>query len=154
MNERIKQLVEAWDNGVRTTAEALISEMRTAIEEAEKQEPSGFFRHEDVCGDEVGPPVPYYLTPPAATRPATREEKIVNPGVYEVPVQNLQCFHCQDTIETLNDKVMHLMAQRPVANPHKWHGLTDEEILSIVYDTKVARAIEAKLREKNTGGTK
>jgi hypothetical protein len=30
------------------------------------QEPSGFFRHEDVCGDEVGPPTPYYLTPPAA----------------------------------------------------------------------------------------
>jgi hypothetical protein len=32
------------------------------------QEPSGFFRHEDVCGDEVGPPTPYYLTPPAAKR--------------------------------------------------------------------------------------
>jgi hypothetical protein len=31
-------------------------------------EPSGFFRHEDVCGDEVGPPTPYYLTPPAAQR--------------------------------------------------------------------------------------
>lgn len=30
------------------------------------QEPSGFFRHEDVCGDEVGKPVPYYLAPPAA----------------------------------------------------------------------------------------
>jgi hypothetical protein len=29
------------------------------------QEPSGFFRREDACGDEVGPPVPYYLTPPA-----------------------------------------------------------------------------------------
>jgi hypothetical protein len=32
------------------------------------QEPSGFFRHEDVCGDEVGPATPYYLTPPAAQR--------------------------------------------------------------------------------------
>jgi hypothetical protein len=31
-------------------------------------EPSGFFRHEDVCGDEVGPPTPYYLTTPAAQR--------------------------------------------------------------------------------------
>jgi hypothetical protein len=27
------------------------------------QEPSGFFRHEDVCGDEVGPATPYYLIP-------------------------------------------------------------------------------------------
>ena len=41
-------------------------------------EPSGFFRHEDVCGDEVGPPTPYYLTPPAAQRQwvgLTDEEK-------------------------------------------------------------------------------
>jgi hypothetical protein len=36
------------------------------------------------------------------------------------PIQSLQCFHCQDTIETLNDKVMHLMSQRT------WVGLTDE----------------------------
>jgi hypothetical protein len=28
------------------------------------------------------------------------------------PIQSLQCFHCQVTIETLNDKVMHLMAER------------------------------------------
>ena len=28
------------------------------------------------------------------------------------PIQSLQCFHCQVTIETLNDKVMQLMAQR------------------------------------------
>jgi hypothetical protein len=34
------------------------------------KEPSGFFRHEDVCGDEVGPPTPYYLTQPAAAQPA------------------------------------------------------------------------------------
>jgi hypothetical protein len=37
------------------------------------------------------------------------------------PIQSLQCFHCQVTIETLNDKVMHLMAQRT------WVGLTDEQ---------------------------
>ena len=47
------------------------NEAITAIKQARSapvQEPSGFFRHEDVCGDEVGPPTPYYLTPPAAQR--------------------------------------------------------------------------------------
>jgi hypothetical protein len=40
------------------------------------QEPSGFFRHEDVCGDEVGPPTPYYLTPPAAQRQWVEVEQV------------------------------------------------------------------------------
>lgn len=31
-----------------------------------------------------------------------------------------------------------------------WVGLTDEDILDVVYDTRVARAVEAKLKEKNT----
>ena len=38
------------------------------VQPAPVQEPSGFFRYEDVCGDEVGRPTPYYLTPPAAQR--------------------------------------------------------------------------------------
>ena len=52
-----------------------------------------------------------------------------------------------------------LAAQRPVAEPHKWVGLTDEEIgdaLSVWELTEewptfayAARAIEAKLKEKN-----
>ena len=64
------------------------------------------------------------------------------------PIQSLQCFHCQVTIETLNDKVMQLMAQRT------WVGLTDDEIALINADYPhpqgFARAIEAKLKEKNT----
>ena len=44
------------------------------------------------------------------------------PAPQRKPIQNLQCFHCQDTIETLNDKVMQLMAKRT------WVGLTDEEL--------------------------
>jgi hypothetical protein len=61
------------------------------------------------------------------------------------PIQSLQCFHCQVTIETLNDKVMQLMAQRT------WVGLTDEEkgfCAAPTYVETVAR-IEAKLKEKN-----
>ena len=66
------------------------------------------------------------------------------------PIQSLQCFHCQVTIETLNDKVMQLMAQRT------WVGLTDEEIcmFSMWLDSKpdatVFTAIEARLKELNT----
>jgi hypothetical protein len=62
------------------------------------------------------------------------------------PIQSLQCFHCQDTIETLNGKVMQLMAQRK--------PLTNDEIALINADYPhpqgFARAIEAKLKEKNT----
>jgi len=68
------------------------------------------------------------------------------------PIQSLQCFHCQVTIETLNDKVMHLLAQRT------WVGLTQKEVQEI-HDTfhkrmgpqEFASMIEAKLKEKNCG---
>ena len=50
-------------------------------------------------------------------------------------------------------------AARAVAEPHKWVGLTDEEIrkeFNPLHDTglQFARAIEAKLREKNGMGEK
>ena len=48
--------------------ERLVALVRADERAVSVQEPSGFFRHEDVCGDEVGPPTPYYLTPPAAQR--------------------------------------------------------------------------------------
>jgi len=57
------------------------------------------------------------------------------------PIQNLQCFHCQDTIETLNDKAMQLMAKRT------WVGLTDEEREEATGWS--VEHIEAKLKEKN-----
>ena len=61
----------------------------TAIKQARSatvQEPSGFFRHEDVCGDEVGPPTPYYLTPPAAQRQwvGLTDEDLANCSGHEV----------------------------------------------------------------------
>ena len=36
------------------------------------------------------------------------------------PIQSLQCFHCQVTIETLNDKVMQLLAERTEQEPVAW----------------------------------
>jgi hypothetical protein len=73
---------------------------------------------------------------------AALKERLAQPE----PIQSLQCAHCQVTIETLNDKVMQLMAQRT------WVGLTDEEIHNLdplphqMFDTQrieFARAIEA-----------
>jgi hypothetical protein len=73
----------AW-TGVDKANEAI-----TAIKQARSafvQEPSGFFRHEDVCGDEVGPPTPYYLTPPAAQRQwvGLTDEDLANCSGHEV----------------------------------------------------------------------
>jgi len=148
--EAMKQGLEALEEAVHYTSAPVwspsmtkecneaITSLRQAIAEAEKQEP--------------------VIDKSAAIRIATALGW--KPPAQPEPIQNLQCFHCQDTIETLNDKVMQLMAKRT------WVGLTDEEILSD--DTlryyygmnggagpvsqkgkKVIVAIEAKLKEKN-----
>ena len=79
------------------------------------------------------------------TRPATREEKIVNPGVYEVPVAN----HYVD-----GGHLVYPKEQR------EWRGLTNNELQPIADEYRIlfggwvedfARAIEAKLKEKNHG---
>jgi hypothetical protein len=72
-----------------------------------------------------------------AMRRTTRDEKIVNPGVYEVP--EFDCPRCG----------------------REWVGLTDDEIAQLMFKCDVivtgptqfdfARAIEAKLKEKNSG---
>jgi hypothetical protein len=80
------------------------------------------------------------------------------------PIQSLQCFHCQDTIETLNNKVMHLLAQRTPPQ-RSWVGLTPEEFHEACWESYVdpvtgecstgdreyaVRWTETKLKEKNT----
>ena len=71
-------------------------------------------------------------------RRTTRDEKIVNPGVYEVP--EFECPRCG-----------HCCPER------HWVGLTDEERGMVVNANfgigvwEMARAIEAKLKEKNGG---
>jgi hypothetical protein len=64
------------------------------MQPAPVQEPSGFFRHEDVCGDEVGHPTPYYLTPPAA-QPAV-PDAIIEAG--ESPEFRDGWNECRETI--------------------------------------------------------
>jgi hypothetical protein len=75
---------------------------------------------------------------------AALKEQLAQPE----PIQSLQCFHCQVTIETLNDKVMHLLAQRT------WVGLTEQDLdylcnLAYTGDEEFALAVQAKLMEKN-----
>ena len=75
-----------------------------------------------------------------AMRRTTRDEKIVNPGVYEVPVFDCpRCGHC--------------------CQQKEWVGLTDEEVADYwvaafnengLYVQTFASLIEAKLKEKNT----
>ena len=80
--------------------------------------------------------IPLYTTPPA--QPAQPE-----------PIISLQCANCQVTIETLNDKVMQLMAERT------WVELTDEQMMECDMDedglvTSRVRAklnVQAKLKE-------
>jgi hypothetical protein len=51
---------------------------------------------------------------------AALKERLAQPE----PIQSLQCFHCQVTIETLNDKVMHLLAQRkPLTEEQIWKAI-------------------------------
>ena len=71
-------------------------------------------------------------------RRTTRDEKIVNPGVYEVP--EFECPRCG-----------HCCPER------EWVGLTDEErsyYLQSAHNVgwwRAAKVIEAKLKEKNCG---
>jgi len=93
------------------------------------------------------------------TRPATREEKIVRPGVYEVPVeQEPVAWLYRDSWGTL--KLSQTMPPPTGAFPvyttpprREWVGLTEEEELMVgvaIGLTGIAiRMIEAKLREKN-----
>jgi hypothetical protein len=69
-------------------------------------------------------------------------------GEHDKYVMDIECTKCgakQSGILTVNT------TPQPAQKP--WVGLTDEEVKKIAYnniEVKVARAIEAKLREKNT----
>ena len=66
-------------------------------------------------------------------------ELYLRPPQRTEPIQSLQCFHCQVTIETLNDKVMHLLAERK--------PLTDEEAFKLVeQDNRMEKYAEAAVR--------
>lgn len=85
---------------------------------------------------------------------AALKERLAQPE----PIQSLQCFHCQVTIETLNDKVMHLLAQRkPLTEEQIWKAIrplaTTDQLCKKLIDISMDeyRAIEAAhgIKEKN-----
>lgn len=106
--------------------------------------------------------------PECKTRRTTREEKIVRPGVYEVPVEREPV-----ALETIYDTIIHwdetdgkrsrrelarrIFALYTTPPRREWVGLTQEEIFKLSDDIdgcedwhlQFARAIEAKLKEKN-----
>ena len=87
---------------------------------------------------------PLYTTPRTKQEPvAWRHDMGEENGGWEY-FEEASCPDCQPLYTT---------PQQPSATSRTWVGLTDEEVKKIAYNSievKVAKAIEAKLKEKNT----
>jgi crotonobetainyl-CoA:carnitine CoA-transferase CaiB-like acyl-CoA transferase len=90
-------------------------------------------------------------------RKTTREEKISRPAVYEVPTEAV--LEMRDYIRVLENLVREL-GDRLAKLEKPWVGLTDEDLESLCNEWRIvfgswtyefAKAIEAKLKEKNNG---
>jgi len=143
--------------------------LRQAIEQAEKQKPFGYFQysmHIDawVQNRDSNKGVAFYTTP--QSQQAEKREPVAHQdwciGGDKGPCNcqpqpqrewvDVECPLCGE---------MAVAHTHPVLNKRKWVGLTDEEIALVCAecaasahnwnDISFARAIEAKLREKNGG---
>jgi len=69
-------------------------------------------------------------------------------------IDNMVCKLVREQEQGERSDNEHLEEPRTWVKPHEWRGLTDEEIRSVEFDhirrRDYARAIEAKLREKNS----
>jgi hypothetical protein len=93
-----------------------------------------------------------------AMRKTTREEKISHPAVYEVPTVQFMSISVDDYLKLSDDLATARMLIRELGDrlsrlEKPWVGLTDED--DIDWDgtgnlKQLAKAIEAKLKEKNT----
>jgi hypothetical protein len=140
-----------------------LTTLRTAIEQAEKRQP--YRVEQDLYGEEIK----LYTTPPAA--PVQEPVAKVTLGTNEalrVTADGEFIWHpeADAMIEegdfTSSPAMRHILralraAQRPMVEPHKWVGLTEDEQDELVYSVydlrtrmELAIGIEAKLKEKNT----
>ena len=101
----------------------------------------------------------------ALAAPNVASPRVQEPKMYEDWYDSKSCGHC-GMVNGHRPECRHNYkppaAQRPVAEPHKWVGLTDEEVDAaiksnwgkmkggpLVLNRMYVRAIEAKLKEKN-----
>jgi hypothetical protein len=145
-----------------------ITALRTAIEQAGKQEPVAFIVNPDGeeqlswCQPTYSKSTPLYTTPPAAIKqdltpaPAAPVQELEKGCHRSHPHENMDAM-CE--LRTEIARLTNENARLKAAAQQQWVGLTDEELelLNDCGDTdsyKFARAIEAKLREKNIGESK
>jgi hypothetical protein len=130
--EAMKQALEALEEvqGHMNTSDWFnerVDTLRTTIEQAEKQEPVAWGVHDQIA-----------LNKAIASYPAPAAPNVATPLVQED-----ECVVCGDKVRVI---------------PRPWVGLTDEEIKSATDHIEpqhglywvLAKAIEAKLKEKNT----
>ncbi len=191
--ETMKQALEALEDamtipGAWPAGREAIATLRTAIEQAEKQDAVAWINWSALTGErrlgwecesEIASE-PLYTTPPAAPvqEPVGCEGAIVNGRVYADRLEHDYKFECEagplhlctDWVEfrrcfewlaehTTPPEAQRQSAPAPEERRSAWVGLTDEEVMQAMSGDWTsqfyfARAIEAKLREKNTGETK
>jgi hypothetical protein len=142
-----------------------ITDLRQAIEQAEKQEPYGYFRYDIrldawVQSRDSNKGVAFYTTPPAYDQGWKDGYKHGAWANTAAPVQEL----CQYAID-VGMSEYRCVGKCQYAAPATWVGLTNEEIEQSYEKTghyqtlrpqdrfavfSLAKAVEAKLKEKNT----
>ncbi len=131
MKQALEALTRIWEDGLENFPEsghdAAITALRTAIAEAEKQEPVAWMDASETAlswENYLDCMKPLYTTPPAAQ---PEQEPVWDASA---PI---------------------VMTPHPAFAKRQWVGLTDEEIDEWTPEIhSVIQAIEAKLKEKNT----
>ena len=163
---------DAWKTyNVEPKSRDAITALRTAIEQAEKQEPVAWMNKHGACktslfreveaGAKDEYTIPLYTAPPAAQQePVSPAQK---DAVFAASIEFIETLtgmtpppieiappEVFKTFRDFTEKVCSIFATPPAAQ-RQWVGLTDAEIEEWDYDVRdVVMDIEKLLREKNT----